>query len=296
MPPPFPRRLRAVPPEAVLILVTMVWGGTFLIVREAMGVTGPMQFVALRFGIAALLLAALTGRAMRGLTGLELRAGIAIGAMIAAGYGLQAAGMVTITASASAFITALYVPIVPLLQWLALGRRPAVAAWVGIAISTVGLVLLTAPGATGMALGAGEVLTMIGAVAIAAEVILIGRYAGRVDARRVTVVQMAAAALIAALSVPLTGETAAWPGLPVLGIAAGLGLCSALIQLAMNWAQRSLSPTRATLIYAGEPVWAGLFGRIAGERLPALSLIGAALIVAAVLVAEWRPRRWRAPR
>src|SRR3546814_19502892 len=62
----------------------------------------------------------------------------------------------------------------------------------------------------------------------------------------------------------------------------GLGLMTALIQLAMNWAQRSVSATRATLIYAGEPVWAGLIGWIAGDRLPASALLGGALVVAAV--------------
>jgi drug/metabolite transporter (DMT)-like permease len=72
----------------------------------------------------------------------------------------------------------------------------------------------------------------------------------------------------------------------VVGSACGLGAMTALIQFVMNWAQRSVSPTRATLIYAGEPVWAGIIGRMAGERLPATALLGAALIVAAVIVSE----------
>ncbi|MNX67408.1 EamA-like transporter family protein [compost metagenome] len=58
----------------------------------------------------------------------------------------------------------------------------------------------------------------------------------------------------------------------------------------MNWAQQEVSPTRATLIYSAEPVWAGIFGRIAGERLPAMGLLGAALIVIGVLVSELRPK------
>jgi drug/metabolite transporter (DMT)-like permease len=58
----------------------------------------------------------------------------------------------------------------------------------------------------------------------------------------------------------------------------------------MNWAQKSVSPTRATLIYAGEPVWAGIAGRLAGERLPAIALVGAGLIVAAVIVSELKTR------
>ena len=59
----------------------------------------------------------------------------------------------------------------------------------------------------------------------------------------------------------------------------------------MNWAQKSVSPTRATLIYAGEPVWAGIVGRIAGERLPGVALIGGVLIVLAVVVSELKIRR-----
>lgn len=68
---------------------------------------------------------------------------------------------------------------------------------------------------------------------------------------------------------------------------------SAVIQVAMNWAQKSVSPTRATLIYAGEPVWAGIVGRIAGERLPGVALLGGLLIVIAVVVSELKVRRPR---
>jgi drug/metabolite transporter (DMT)-like permease len=83
-----------------------------------------------------------------------------------------------------------------------------------------------------------------------------------------------------------------------LASALGLGAMSALIQLAMNWAQRVVSPTRATLIYAGEPVWGGVVGRLAGDRLPAPALLGAALILLGLLVSElkgwpWKRRRGR---
>jgi drug/metabolite transporter (DMT)-like permease len=69
-----------------------------------------------------------------------------------------------------------------------------------------------------------------------------------------------------------------------------MAFASAVIQLAMNWAQRTVSPTKATIIYAGEPVWAGIFGRLAGEVLPGRAIFGAALIVAAVLISQWRAR------
>ncbi len=83
-----------------------------------------------------------------------------------------------------------------------------------------------------------------------------------------------------------------WTSLECLALlaAVGLGAASCLIQVTMNWAQQSVSPTRATVIYAGEPVWGGIVGRLAGDRLPGLAIAGAVLIVAGVLVSELRPR------
>lgn len=127
-------------------------------------------------------------------------------------------------------------------------------------------------------------------MAIAAEIILISTYAGQVDVRRVTVVQLAATSVLSFLMVVPTQEAIPDFSWLLLASALGLGAASAAIQVAMNWAQKSVSPTRATLIYAGEPVWAGLVGRIAGERLPALALLGGALIVAAVIVSELKTK------
>lgn len=86
---------------------------------------------------------------------------------------------------------------------------------------------------------------------------------------------------------PIVGEHTipafSWP---LVLIAVALGLASALIQFVMNWAQRVVDPSRAAIIYAGEPVWAGIIGRIAGERLPVIALFGGALVVLGVLVSE----------
>lgn len=284
---------RRAAPELVLILVTMVWGATFLAVKVGLGFSGPLFFVGSRFAVAALAAALLALPVLRGLTRAELAAGAAIGTSIFGGYALQTAGLATITSSQSAFITALYVPLVPLLQWAALGRRPRLASWIGIVLAFAGLLLVAGPGAGGLGFGRGELLTLAGTGAIAGEIILIGRFAGTVDAARVTVVQLATAALLAFAAMPLAGEGIPAFSWPLVALVATLGLASALIQLAMNWAQRTLSPTRATLIYAGEPVWAGIVGRLAGERLPALAFLGGALIVAGVLVSELDLRRKR---
>lgn len=276
--------------ELVLILITMVWGGTFLLVQYALAASGPMFFVGLRFAAAAAIVALFSLNVLRGLTLLEFRAGVAIGTAIMLGYGLQTIGLQTIPSSQSAFITALYVPFVPLLQWLVLGRRPGLMPSLGIALAFAGLLLVSGPQGASLQFSPGELATLVSAVAIAAEIILISAFAGKVDVRRVTVVQLATASALAFLMTVPTGE--ALPDFSWLLVisAVGLGSVSAVIQVAMNWAQRSVSPTRATVIYAGEPVWAGIVGRLAGERLPAIALLGAALIVAGVIVSELKKR------
>lgn len=276
--------------ECVLVLITMIWGGTFLIVQHAMTVSGPMFFVGLRFAAAAAIVAMFSWRHLRELTLFEVKAGSFIGVAIMLGYGLQTVGLQSIPSSQSAFITALYVPFVPLLQWLVLGRRPGLMPSIGIMLAFTGLMLLSGPSGAALNFSPGEIATLISAVAIAAEIILISTFAGQVDVRRVTVVQLAVTAVLSFLLVVPTGEVIPEFSWLLLVTALGLGAASAAIQVAMNWAQKSVSPTRATLIYAGEPVWAGIVGRIAGERLPAIALVGAGLIVAAVIVSELKTK------
>ncbi len=280
--------------EMVLIFITMVWGGTFLVVHRAMAHSGPFFFVGLRFATASLLLAFFFRRYLKQVTWLEIKAGALIGLSIAGGYGLQTWGMQTISSSQSAFLTALYVPVVPLLQWLFLRRPPGLMAWLGILLAFTGLVLVAGPQDGSLTLNAGEIATLLSTLAIAAEIILISRYAGQVDVRRVTLIQLMVASACAFVLMIPNGESVPVMSTPLLLSALGLGAASALIQVTMNWAQRSVSPTRATVIYAGEPVWAGVVGRIAGERLPAAALLGAALIVCGVIVSELRIRRKKA--
>ena len=279
--------------ELALVGISMIWGATFLVVHLAMRHCGPLFFVGLRYVTAGVISLLVFRGALAGLTRRELGAGISIGIAIFLGYGLQTFGLQTISSSKSAFITALYVPMVPLLQWLALRRAPMPMNLIGIAFAFVGLMFVAGPEAGSLSMSPGEVATLLGAVAIAAEIILISRFAGQVDLRRITTVQLLAAGLLSLLMMPLVGE-----GLPAfswvwLAAAVSMGAASILIQFTMNWAQKSVSPTRATVIYASEPVWAGIVGRIAGERLPALTLLGGAIIVLGVIVSEWKLSLWK---
>ena len=290
---PARRRFPVSRQEAALLAITALWGSTFLIVHLAMEHSGPWFFVGLRFAVAGLLGLAIFHRSLRGMRWRDVGAGAAIGVSIALGYGLQTMGLQTISSSTSAFITALYVPLVPLLQWVVFRRAPRPLTLVGVGLAFVGLMLLAGPDALTIGLGPGEIATLVSTLPIAAEILLIGLFAKSVDVGRVTIVQLLVAGGVGFLAMPIVGEAApafswAWllPGV-------GLGIASGVIQLTMNWAQRSVSPTRATIIYAGEPVWAGVVGRIAGDRLPPIAIAGAALIVAGVIVSELRPAKRR---
>ncbi|KQZ23899.1 DMT family transporter [Microbacterium sp. Root553] len=279
--------------EVALIAVTAVWGGTFLLVHWAMQHSGPWFFVGLRFLVAGVISIVIFRSALRGIRWRDIGAGVAIGVMIYLGYGLQTVGLQTIDSSTSAFITAMYIPLVPLAQWAVFRKRPPAMAFVGAGLAFLGLLLIAGPDAFALTLGSGEVLTMISTLPIAAEIILISVFAGRIDLGRITIIQLLTAGALGILTMPVVGE-----GLPEfswiwVGCAVGLGAASCIIQLTMNWAQKSVSPTRATIIYAGEPVWAAAIGRIAGERLPATALIGGALVVLGILASELRLVRRR---
>ena len=275
-------------PEWALMLITVFWGGTFLIVQLALSMSEPFFFVGLRFACAGLVIGLLSWRTLKQVTRQELLAGGLIGLCIFLGYSLQTVGLQTIPSSKSAFLTALYVPLVPLLQWIFLKRRPSLMNFIGISLAFAGLAFLAGPEGVGGGIGTGELLTALGAVAIAAEIILISRYAGKINLMRVTIIQLLATSLIAFAVSGVAGEQVPEFSWPLAGIVILMGVASAVIQTTMNWAQKHVSATRATLIYAGEPVWGGVIGRLYGERLPMLAFLGAGLIVLGVIVSEVR--------
>ena len=278
-------------PQLALILITLLWGGTFLAVQYALNFSSPMFFVGCRFAVAAVVIWLISLKALRGLNRNETLAGTAIGALIAIGYGTQTIALQSILSSESAFLTALYVPLVPILMWLIFHKRPSLMVWLGTTLAFTGLLLLTGNSFSTIQFNDGQTLTLICALAVALEIILIGYFARKVNLRRVTVVQLAVASVLCFASMPLLGEHTlpnfSWP---LLLLVVGLGLTSALIQFVMNWAQRMVDPTRATIIYAGEPVWAALFGRMAGERLPLLALFGGLLVFLGILMSELKSK------
>jgi len=271
-------------PDALLVLTTIVWGGSFLATRRGIAHVSPLMFVALRFAVAAVVIPLLTRPRMAQTTRAEWRAGLMLGAGMLGIYGFQGFGMLTVESGRTAFISSLYVPLVPLMQLALLRRLPPAGVWIGIGVAFAGLVLLAGPQAGSTSPRVGELMVLAAAVCAACEILLIGHFAPRCDPRRLAVIEcLVVAALALALSRAL-GEP--WPCADAAWIVPGaaLGLASAFLQIAVNWAQRTVPPARATLIYALEPVWAGIVGAWAGEQMDRLQVLGAGLIVLALVI------------
>lgn len=274
------------PPQGVLVLVSLAWGATFSVTRVGLTAAGPFAFLGVRFAIAALLLVAVSAPILRGLTRRELRAGAIIGACIAVSFACQTVGLKTLGAGESAFLTALYVPLVPIFGWLAFRRAIGPAIGAGIALACAGVACMAGPDGLTVGLGLGEALTVACAAIAAAEIVLIGQLSPGCDARRLAIVQVVVAGALSFVGMGLAGEPLPAASPTFLACAGALGLASAFIQVAMNWAQRSVPAARATLIYTLEPVWAAGFGALLGERMGPWAGLGALLILAGVLASQ----------
>ena len=279
-------------PDLALIAATFVFGGTFLSVHFALGQIGPFSLLFCRFILGSIVLAIIGRRSLGKVSRQEMTPGILVGVIVFIGIALQTYGLKFVDSSKSGFITALYVPFVPLFQVAVLKKRPSGAVWIGTMLSLIGLVFLSSKSGLTFTFGLGEWLTFASAIAFTLQIVLIGKFAPHANPGRLTFVQLSTVCLLSLIAVPFNQEVAPqWdPTLAAIIVLLGV-VATGLSILAMNWGQRSVPATRATLIYAMEPVWAGILGAIAGERFTPLGLVGCGLIVCGMIAGELGPRK-----
>lgn len=284
-----PSRRRA---ELAQVGVTFVWGATFVVVKGALQDSSTLLFLALRFTLATVALAAafrpLASRFDK--TKPILAGGALAGVFLFSGYLLQTIGLRYTTPSKSAFITGLCVVMVPVFSALVARRLPGASVALGVGTATVGMALLTLRGAS-LKMDAGDLLTLGGAAAFSIHIMLLGRLAPRLGFQALALTQIATAAVLA-LSTFWWVErpTVRWtPGLISALLVTGL-LATAVAFSVQTWAQQYTTPTRTALIFAMEPVFAWLTSFVvAGEVLAARAALGAVLILAGILLVELKP-------
>lgn len=281
-------RLRA---ESVLILIALIWGAMFVVVKSALADASTLAFLALRFSLATLLLglffrSRLTTRVP---VGRAWFGGAVCGAFLFVGFALQTAGLRFTSVSNSAFLTGLYVVLVPLFASLYERKRVAWIDWAACGLAFAGTALMT-----GLGLGPlnyGDLLTIGCAAAFSAHIVAVAHWSGRIDYEWLTFLQVAGVAVFS-LATFWWAETPAvrWTPRLLIALLVTAALATALSFALYTWAQRHTTPTRAALLFALEPVFAGLVAwAFAGEHWTVVSLAGAGLILASIVIVEIKP-------
>jgi drug/metabolite transporter (DMT)-like permease len=274
---------------AALLGTTAAWGSTFFMIKDLLDRVPTLDFLAVRFTIAGLVMLAIAHRAVLGLERRTVRRALIVGAIYGVAQILQTAGLAHTAASVSGFITGMYVVCTPLLAALLLRTRITAMTWGAVALATAGLAVLTL---NGVSVGYGEALTFVAAMLYALHIVSLGAWSTARDALGMSVVQLLVIAVIClvatapdGLVLPATGRD--WAAVVYMALVAGaLGL------LAQTWAQSQLSPTRTAIIMSMEPVFAALFAvLLGGEEVELRMVLGGAMVLAAMLLVELSPGR-----
>lgn len=272
----------------VLFLLTAVWGLTFPLVQGALAYASPLVFLALRFGIAAVVFPLVVWpRAFR-LSREHWFKGGWIGLFLWGGYAFQTFGLAHTTAARSGFLTGTLVPMTPLFSWLLFRHRIDLRAWIAVLLAFAGTTVMSKPTEGGLNFGDG--LTLMCAVCFALQIVLINRWGRRENKIQLTWTQILATGILCVIAMPVQPQHLAWS--PYLVVAL---LITALFATTIGiWAQLRFQPrisaTAAAIIYACEPIFAGLASWLILDIVPGpATLLGAALIFSGMILSAVRP-------
>jgi drug/metabolite transporter (DMT)-like permease len=266
--------------------MTLIWGGTFAIVKIGMLDVSPILLIAIRFIIAVTFFLAVFNRKLFPIPLSLVAKGSILGFFLFLGFVTQNIGLTITTASKSAFITSMMVIFVPFLQFIIERRAPKVGNIVGIIIVVVGLWFLTAP--TGSEFNTGDALTLVCAVVFALYIVYLDVISREMTAERLTFLQMASTAVFSIVATVLFEDTYFRVSTQsVLSLVYLTAFATILTLYMQTRFQKDTTPTRAVVIFSIEPVFASIIAWwLLSEHLGELGILGAALIIAGVLVSE----------
>lgn len=272
-----------------LTLVTAVWGSTFFLIKDVVTVLPVADFLAVRFWVAAVVMVAAFWPQLRRLDAVAVRRGLLLGVVYAVAQLLQTWGLEHTSASVSGFVTGMYVVLTPVLAGVLLRARTPPVIWLAVLLATAGLAVLSL---RGLAVGFGEGVTLVSAAVYALHIVGLGAWSRPDQALGLATAQMLSlAATCTLVALPGGIQTPPTPSvwLAVLYMALVAGAVALILQ---TWAQAHLPATRAAIVMTTEPVFAALFAvLLGGETLGPRVLLGGALVLVAMYLAELGPRR-----
>jgi drug/metabolite transporter (DMT)-like permease len=279
--------------DGSLVVMTLIWGATFVLVKRALADASPLLFLTIRFAVAAFVLALIFRKDFcKGNIGVSIRGGMLAGLCLFGGYVFQTVGLRYTTASKAAFLTGFTTPMVAVLSSLVYRKAPQLIEVVGVAIAFLGMALMTIPNDR-FQIGGGDLLVAGCAVAYAFHILVTGRFAPQANMGIFTVTQISTGAAVGAATFwwvePIRIQ---WSVSLIAALAVTSLLATALAFSIQTWAQRWTSPTRTALIFPLEPVFAWITSYlVAGEVLSRRAAVGAALILGGILIVELKPFR-----
>jgi drug/metabolite transporter (DMT)-like permease len=283
--------------DLALAVVALVWGTTFVVVKQALLEISAVYFLAVRFALASTCMLLLFSRGFRRMPARAIWRGLLGGAITGVflwlGYMLQTFGLKYTGAGKSGFLTGLYIVLVPLISAVIFRRRPQTREVIGIIVATFGMVVLTLPAiGENFHFNRGDLLTIGCAVVFAFHLLLVGYYSQRERFEAVALGQIVCAALLSTVSLAVEPPKAVWSVGVVFAIVLTAVFATALAFALQTWGQQYTTATRTALIFALEPVIALVTAvLIGGERLTLAAILGSGLILAGILVVELKPAR-----
>jgi drug/metabolite transporter (DMT)-like permease len=284
---------RSLKAHILLVLITLIWGSNFVVIKNALADISPLFFNAVRMSLAAAVLAMIFYRELPRLTAGAVRAGVLVGVFLFMGNELQTTGLKFTTPSKSAFLTGVSVVLVPVLLAVFWKRGINRLTSIGVVLAFAGLYLLTVPASAGTGLNLqdmnhGDLLTLGAAVVFAFHIIFIEHATQAHHWQQITVVQVAVTALLMIFTASFAEKASVvWSPRVLWGIAITGFLSLALAFAIQAWAQQFTPATHTALIFTLEPVFAWLISFIfLGERLGGRSGLGAACILTGLLISE----------
>ncbi|WP_210648524.1 DMT family transporter [Nocardioides sp. SYSU D00065] len=273
----------------VLLALAACWGSTFFLIKDLLERVPTLDFLAVRFTIAAVVLLVVAPRALGRLSPVVRRHAVVLGVLYGLAQILQTAGLAHTPASVSGFVTGLYVVCTPLLAAAILRTRIPPVTWAAVLLATAGLAVLAL---RGFSIGYGELITLASAVLYALHIVGLGAWSTAQDALGMTILQVVVIALLCGAAtvhdgVELPDRASDWASVLYMAIVVG-----ALALLAQTWAQAHLPPTRSAILMSMEPVFASLFAVwLGGESVTTRLLLGGGMVLVAMLTVELAPRR-----
>jgi drug/metabolite transporter (DMT)-like permease len=291
-----PARWRA---DSALAFVALIWGTTFVVVKQALLGISTVYFLSLRFWLASLFMALLFWRPLSRAGMKEvlrgLRGGAVAGIFLWAGYMLQTFGLKYTTAGKSGFLTGLYIALVPVIGAIAYRRWPQASELLGVFCAVIGMAIMSlpslGPGASLLDINKGDLLTIGCAVAFSFHLLILGYYSQRARYEAVALGQILCAAVLSTVSLLVEPPHVTWNGQIVFALGLTSLFATALAFAFQTWGQQYTTPTRTALIFALEPVFALVTAvAVGGEALTLAALVGGAFILGSIVLVELKPR------